>query len=120
MSAFTKFDHFERDPSTRTKYVLTKELVWDIGAKGSGWQLVIPAGTKFDISVPRVLEWALNPHDKKVLLAAAVHDELLIRGHDAAFSSSEFRRAAVARGCSHMWAWVLFLTTFMWTVKWRA
>ena len=115
MISFSKFEAFNRVPGTRKKYRLNKTLAWDIGAKQSGWVLTVPNGTEFDISVPRILEWALSPHDRRVLLAAAIHDELLVRGHDAAFASSEFRRAAIARGCTRPWAWTLFFTTLVWT-----
>lgn len=75
----------------------------------------IEKGTRFDISVPRSLEWLLDPHNRDILLAALVHDELLKRGHDVAFASSEFRRAAIARGASKTFAWTLFTTTLVWT-----
>ena len=119
MSNFSEFKSFSKVRNERTKYILDEDLEWDIGVKNSGWKLVISKGTKFDISVPRYLEWFLNPHDEKILLAAVVHDELLILGHDAAFASSEFRRAAIVRGVKTSRAWMLFLTTFFWTVKWK-
>ena len=115
MIGFTRFEAFQRVPGTHKKYRLDAPLVWEIGNKGTGWSLEIAAGTVFDISVPQLLEWALSPHDRRVLLAAAIHDELLNRGLDAAFASSEFRRAAIARGCSRPWAWTLFITTLIWT-----
>ena len=115
VTPFTEFESFSHIQSTHKKYRLDARLVWEIGAKGSGWKLIVRAGTIFDISVPRLLEWALSPHDRRVLLAAAVHDELLVRGHDAAFASAEFRRAAIARGCSVWRAWVLFFSTLAWT-----
>lgn len=114
--SFTKFEAFEQVPDTRKMYRLTKPLHWEIGAKGSGWVLSLPKGFEFDISVPRLLEWVLSPHDRRVLLAAAVHDELLNRGQDDGFASSEFRRAVIARGCPKSFAWVLFLSTLVWAI----
>lgn len=113
--SFTRFEAFGHVLGTRKTYALNEPMQWDIGAKGSGWVLTIPAGTTFDISVPRWLEWIQSPHDRRVLPAATIHDELLRRGHDAAFASAEFRRASIARGISSWWAWVLFLTTLIWT-----
>jgi len=113
---FSQFDDFSLLDNSRKFYVLDKPLVWDIGMKGSGWSLEVPAGIIFDISVPRCLEWILSPHDKRILLAALVHDVLLRRGHDAAFSSSEFRRAAIARGVNGSFAWMLFFATLIWAV----
>ncbi|EFO33889.1 conserved hypothetical protein [Roseibium sp. TrichSKD4] len=115
MTGIARFDGFERVPGTRKRYRLTAPLLWDVSKKGSNWTLILPPGTEFDISVPWCLEWVLDPHDRAVLPAAAIHDELLIRGHDPSVSSAEFRRAAVARGCSRRWGWVLFFSTLLWT-----
>ena len=100
-------------------HVLTAPLVWDIGARGSGWRLTLMPGYQFDISVPRWLEWVLSPFDRRVLLAAAVHDQLLDLGHDVAFASSEFRRAALALGVRPSFAWGLFYSTLIWTAVGR-
>jgi len=53
----------------------------------------------------------LSPHNRAVLMAARVHDELLEEGFDQAFASSEFRRALRARGLSSLYAWLLFFAT---------
>lgn len=115
MSRFTYFEDFDLVEGSRKLYQLNDSICWEVGARDSGWELTIPEGTIFDISVPRSLEWIQSPHDRAVLLAAAVHDELLKHGHDVAFSSSEFRRAAISRGCSSRRAWLLFTTTLLWT-----
>jgi len=115
MSAFSVFEYFGLLPGSRKTYFLEQELTWEISVKGSGWFLIIPANTCFDISVPRVLEFILSPHDRGVLLAALIHDELLIKGHDAAFASAEFRRALKARGKSSAYSWALFFATLIWT-----
>ena len=114
MIQFSTFDAFKRVSGTEKTYQLEAPLNWDIGKKGSGWSLLITPGTTFDISVPRLFEWALSPHNRRVLPAAAIHDELLRRGHDSAFASSEFRRALIARGYLHWRAWGLFLATLIW------
>jgi hypothetical protein len=115
MTSFTKFTAYERVSNTRKLYVLTEDLKWDIGKKGSDYPLVIPKGTTFDISVPRILEFIQSSHDKKVLLGAAVHDELLKRKFDIPFASSEFRRSCIARGTNSAKAWMLFYTTLGYT-----
>lgn len=117
MSSFSKFDKFSLVEGT--KYIIDEDLYWDIGIKNSGWKLLLPKGFQFDMSVPSYLHWALDPHDRKILMAAAVHDKLLIDGHDAAFASSEFRRACIARGVGNDFAWALFLVTFFWTFKYK-
>ena len=113
MSAFTTFNNFRKVPNTRSDYRLGADVPWEIGAKGSGWFLYLAQSFQFNISVPRLLEWVLSPHNQKILLAAAVHDELLNRGHDKAFASSEFRRACIARGVHPFFAWILFFTTLI-------
>jgi hypothetical protein len=113
MSAFTDFEAFSRLPGTRTLYSLDGPLTWEVGKRGSGWTLNIPAGTTFDISVPRFLEWAQSPHDRRVLLAAAVHDELMRQGCDRPFASGEFRRACMARGVPCAFAWALYFATLL-------
>jgi hypothetical protein len=115
MSEFTQFKDYSKVAGTYKTYVLNKDLCWDIGSKNSDWNLIVLTGRTFDISVPRWLEWIQNPHDKAVLLAAAVHDELLRLGHDQAFASVEFRRAAIAGGTRWFKAWLLFFSTLVWT-----
>lgn len=115
MSAFTAFTAYERVTGTRKRHVLRDDLLWEIGARGSGWVPTVPAGYTFDISVPRWLEWLLSPFNRRVLLAAAIHDRLLELGHDVAFASSEFRRAVRALGVHPIPAMVLFLSTLIWT-----
>lgn len=116
MSRFTDFDAFYAIVPGSRLYELAAPLAWDIGCEGSGWVLDLAWGTRFDISVPRWLEWVLSPHDRRVLPAAAIHDELLRKGHDAAFASAEFRRAAIARGVRPWFGWLLFAAVFFWTI----
>lgn len=114
-SGFSSFSRFSIVEGTRKSYVLDDVMTWAVGKKNSGFDLQIEPGTRFDISVPHWLEWLQSPHDHALLPCAAVHDELLNRGFDAAFASSEFRRAAIARGVHKGRAWVLFFTTLWWT-----
>ena len=113
--SFSTFEAFRAVRLPSRLYELTEPLDWEIGAKGSCWVLTIPPGTCFDISVPPGLDLTLSPHDRRVLPAAAIHDELLRLGHDAAFASAEFRRACIARGVRPFAAWALFLAVLAWT-----
>lgn len=122
MSDFTEFDAFKLAYApwplkNETMYQLGEDLAWDIGLKGSGWTLVISEGTPFDLSVPDPLRWLQSPHDRRLLPAAAVHDELLRRGFDAVFAAAEFRRAARARGIGSWRAWALFFAVLGWTSR---
>ena len=111
MSAFTNFQAYGLILETRKLYQLGADLHWECGRKGSGFWLTIKDGTTFDVSVPRWLEWAQSPYDRRVLLAAAVHDELLRQGFDRPFASGEFRRALIALGTAEWWAWALYFAT---------
>lgn len=115
MSKFTKSAEFEYVPGTKKTYRLTRDLTWEVGREGSSWVMTVPVGTLFDISVPRFAEWFLSPHDKRVLPAAALHDEFLIQRFDTGFASSEFRRAAIARDYPEWRGWIVFVATLIWT-----
>lgn len=116
---FSTFEDFALVAGERKLYVLQSDLCWNVGKKDSGYLLELPLGTTFDISIPRLFEWLLNPHDRRVLLAAALHDELLRRGFDIGFASAEFRRAAIARHYPGWKAWGLFGATLIWTAASR-
>jgi len=109
--SFTKCDNFKY--IEETKYILLEDVVWEIGRKGSNLPVTLPAGYIFDISVPKGLTWVQDPHDRKVLLAACLHDWLLDNRFDIAFASAEFRRACIARGVSKLPAWMLFSSTYL-------
>ena len=116
MSTFTHFSAFSRINNTN-QYRLHAPLTWCIGSKTSEWHLTIPKNTTFDLSIPWFAQWLLSPHDRQLLPAAAVHDELLRRKFDVAFASAEFRRAVRARGVSPFWGWLLYLSTLLWTLR---
>jgi len=114
MIEFSKFTAFSPLSGVEgADYQLDEPLTWEIGRKGSGFKLELEKGYKFNLSVPWFLSWLLSPHNKKVLLAAAVHDKLTELDYDIAFSSAEFRRAAIARGYNPVGAWALFIGTFV-------
>lgn len=115
MSDISTFTGYRRISKESIDYEITEILPWEIGKTGSGWWLIIEEGTIFQISVPQIFRGILNPHDERVLLAAAIHDELLNLKFDVAFASSEFRRAAKDLGAAGVFAWALFFSTFIWT-----
>ena len=115
MSAFTEFTDYDRVAGTRKLYQLNDDLPWNVGKEDGLGPVQIKEGTKFDISVPRWLEWAQSPHDKQVLLASAVHDYFLNNGYDIPFAAGEFRRACRALGCGRLKAWRLFYAVLFYT-----
>jgi hypothetical protein len=105
-------------PSGGIKYISTSPLVWELGYKGSGYRLIVPEGTVFDVSIPqsqprpwqpwRLPYWALrevvvkkinrlfNPHDPHFLKAAALHDTMLLEGFARTTAGAEFHEALKA------------------------
>lgn len=98
MSAATDFRSWRRVAGGY--YILTADLMWEIGKAGSGLWVIIPAGFVFDSSVPRLLRWLVPQSHEPWLLAAAVHDYLLDAGFDRAFAAGEWCRAARAKAAS--------------------
>ena len=111
MVKFSEFDDFSPVEDGSTRYDMGSSTLWEVGRKGSGFTVELNAGRTFDITVPRVLRWFLSPHNRRVLMAAKLHDQLLEDGFDQAFASSEFRRALRARGARGSYAWLLFFAT---------
>ena len=64
MSAFTRLDGWAFWLGDGIDYVARAALPWDVGAKGSGLRLVVPVGFVFNTSIPNLLRWIFNPHDK--------------------------------------------------------
>ena len=69
---------FER--GTIRRWRSTRPVEWEVGTKGSGRRITIPAGTEFESSVPWYGRWFVSPDDPHFLLAALVHDHLLESG----------------------------------------
>ena len=77
-------------------YQSIRPLSWEVGAQGSGLIVTVPAGTVFDVSIPRGLRWLFDPHDPRYLKAAALHDEMLLRGWARTTAGAEFHEALKA------------------------
>lgn len=77
-------------------YRLSGPIVWELGLKGSGHFITIPAGFVFQSSVPAYARWIVSQHHEPWLLAAAVHDWLLVIGYNRAAANAEWFQAARA------------------------
>jgi hypothetical protein len=65
------------DRRLRPEYVVEEPIVFEIGARGSGMIVVVPAGYVTDgYSLPGRLLQLFQPDDPLALLAAALHDGL--------------------------------------------
>lgn len=77
------------------EYRLERDLVWRIGHV-DGPTYVVPAGFTFEVSVPRALQWLYDPHDRRMLKAAALHDHMLEAGWSRITAGAEFHNALKA------------------------
>ncbi|WEK04570.1 MAG: DUF1353 domain-containing protein [Candidatus Devosia phytovorans] len=76
MSSFT--DPLVITPGEKGRYRLERPFSFDIGLKGSGLLVTVPAGYVTDLaSVPRWLWWFLPPFEPQYAAAAVLHDYLL-------------------------------------------
>jgi len=65
----------------RGGYDTCSELSFDIGYKGSGLTVTIPAGYNTDLaSIPQFLWWLFQPFDPSYAAAAVLHDYLRTMG----------------------------------------
>ncbi|HBB81927.1 MAG TPA: hypothetical protein DC031_01320, partial [Sulfitobacter sp.] len=99
------------------RYRTTRVLPWEIGRKGSGLWVEVPPGTAFDVSIPRPLWWAFDPHDPRYLKAAALHDELLKLGWDRVTAAAVFHCALVADGVPRARRLAMLLAVMLWRYR---
>ncbi len=86
-------------PVSGIDYDVTVPLPWELGAKGSGLWLIVPRGTRFNCSVPRLLRWAFDPRDPRYRKASCLHDWLLAaKGWGRVAAGAVFHDALVADG----------------------
>jgi Protein of unknown function (DUF1353). len=106
---------FERGQTRR--WATTRAIEWDVGRKGSGRRVVIPAGREFESSVPWWARWLLHPDDPRFLLAALVHDHLLETGtYGRPQAAAEWYDGALAGGAPPWRARLVFVAVAAWAV----
>lgn len=113
MSAYTKHRGLF-EPAGGIKYRTTEPIDWELWEKGSGDWFTVPAGTVFDVSIPLFLRWAFDPHDRRFLKAAALHDTMLESGIDRLRSAAEFNLALKADGVGMRRRLAMFLAVALW------
>ena len=114
MSEFTHFNAYEH--VVGIKYRLTEDLVWRVG-HSNGEPFVVPQGKVFDVSVPRYLRWAVDPHDPRFLPPSAVHDYMLEQGWYKASAAAEFYNALMAKGVTPFERFCMGHGVVAWTVR---
>jgi len=98
-------------------YLTDADLRWDLGKEGSGLTYTVPAGFRFDVSVPRILQWAFNPNDRRFLKAAALHDHMLESGWSRIESAAVFHEALKADGVQRWRRLAMFLAVALWRYR---
>ena len=80
------------------KFETTQSLRWELGRKGSGMWLEVPAKYPFDVTVPSMfLRLFVNPRDARYLKASCLHDYALHeKGWDRVTSAAAFSEALKA------------------------
>lgn len=98
-------------------YETAAPVSWEVGLKGNGQWVTIPAGFVFDVSVPWFARWFINPDDRRWFLGALVHDYLLDAGRlGRAQAAAEFFDGAVAGGAPKWRAKIAFVAVAAWAV----
>lgn len=112
MSAFTDKTNWHEKQGAG--YITTAPLSWEIGQLGSGLWLHVPPGFVFDVSVPRWLHWAFDPHDPRYHNAAALHDYALWLGWDRVASAAAFSAALKACGVNRLERLAMVICVIIW------
>lgn len=98
-------------------YQSIRPLSWEVGAPGSGLIVTVPAGTVFDVSIPVGLRWLFDPHNPAYLKAAALHDEMLLRGWARTTAGAEFHEALKADGVARWRRLAMWLAVSLFKYK---
>jgi hypothetical protein len=113
MSRFTEFSDYIA--IGRDQFELTAPLHWEIGKLGSGVVYTVPKGFKFDVSIPKWLQWLLDPRDRRYLIAGAVHDSMLIDRWARNTAGIEFYHGLRAMRVGKFQSFIMSAAVFVWT-----
>lgn len=124
MSRFTQpIDIRHREGTDKDWIVVTRDLCWEVGSKGSGWEIHIPKGFVTDLaSVPRFL-WSFIPPHGRHTNASILHDYLYRKGHHMGrrWADRQFYEAMVALETPRFRARVMWLSVRVFGVRaWRS
>ncbi|WP_072856240.1 DUF1353 domain-containing protein [Loktanella atrilutea] len=117
MSAYTDVSDWCVRIAGSDTYRITKPLVWDVGMKGSGLSVTVRVGVIFDVSIPTPVRPLFSPHDPRYLKAAALHDDLLVRGWDRLTAAAIFQDAIRADGVGPMRRLAMWLAVSLWRFR---
>mgnify|MGYP000512614943 CR=1 FL=1 len=114
MSQYTSLVEWYSPHPVRGRYTTTKEVKWEIGATGSGAWLCVPASFDFDVSVPRLTQWAFDPNDERFLKAACLHDYALLLGWSRTSAAGPFADALTAEGVPPFTRFLMVAAVITW------
>ena len=95
-------------------FITDMPIIWELGKKGSGLRYIVPSGFRFDVSVPRAMQWAFNPNDRRFLKASALHDHMLNNEWSRIESAAVFHEALKADGVERAKRFIMFLAVVIW------
>jgi hypothetical protein len=98
-------------------YKLAYAVRWDIGAPGSGVTYTVPAGFRFDVSIPWFARWLFSPQDRRFLKAAALHDHMLLNGWNRIEAGATFHEALKADSVVRWKRLAMFLAVALWRYR---
>lgn len=109
MSSFT--EPLVLTPDKEGRYRTERPFCFDMGVKGSGLTIIVPAGFSTDLaSVPRWLWWLFAPFDPRCAAAAVLHDYLRSwSGFDPMTAHTLFLDAMLILGVERWKATAMFL-----------
>ncbi|WP_167591808.1 DUF1353 domain-containing protein [Jiella endophytica] len=99
------------------RYRATLPLPWDVGCKGSGVSVTVPAEFRHNVSVPAPLRWAFPPDEPEFQRGARLHDFLLAAGWSPPEAAGVFHAALKADGVSSWRRLCMFVGVALW--HWR-
>jgi hypothetical protein len=104
---FVSTDYYTKD---RRIYRLTRELIWEVGHKGSGNYIYVPKGYLTDfLSVPKLFEVFINTSGKYAA-AGALHDKLYsVLNANRKFADDQLYDALISLGASKFLAWSVWI-----------
>lgn len=106
---------FERGTVRRWRVLIP--VKWEVGRKGSGDWVTIPAGREFESSVPWWARWFINRDDPRFLFAALIHDYILESGrYGRAQAAAEWYDGAKMGGAPLWKARLCFIGVASWAV----
>lgn len=100
------------------RYRLVEPATVTIGGENAVIQIEAPRGFEFDVSVPRLLWWLIDPHDDRFLRAAALHDYALHRlGWPREVAAAPFGHVLRENGVSRAKRLAMVLAVIVW--RWK-